>query len=362
MEQADLQDFRRHWRLRCSRWLYGAILCACPLALCGQEGAEVAEAAIDPDASPETRGELLGQNTITSSKSEVEILEDGTVADALQRRPDLRFNNVTVDGQKSNVSLSSMSSAAVDKVEVLKAVTPDVDADSLGGSVAVRSKPAFEQIRRTVQGRLAFEMDSDIQKLITEGTLTLGKSFGPGDDWGALFTIRGENDHHGNDNRSIDWIGLDDAPAGLRVINRMRLDQWRENDREVELTGVIDHRVTESLSLFVRGNTIKETGTINNPGYVLRFGDGTYVEADDNGATVENGRVKRTLMAFESSATNWTAAAGGFYVTEDVDADFRLSYESSEYLEPDFLYSISTRRAWTYPTIWPIDNFRPSSS
>lgn len=333
MEEGDSQEFWRPRRLRYSRWLYGAILCAWPWFLSAQEAVDPV---VDADAAPETRSELMGQNTITSSKSEVQILEDGTVADALQRRPDLRFNNVMVDGQESNVSLASMSSAAVDKVEVLKAVTPDVDADSLGGSVAVRSKPAFEQARRTVQGRLVFEMDSDLQKLVTEGTLTLGKAFGPKDDWGALFTIRGEDDHHGNDNSSIDWISLDDAPADLRVINRMRFDQWRDDDQEVELTGVIDHRVSGSLSLFVRGNFIQETGTISNPGYTLRFGDGTYVEADDTGATIEDGRAKRTLMAFDSSGTNWTAAAGGFYVTENIDADFRLSYESSDYLEPDF--------------------------
>lgn len=337
MEKVDSQDTWRFRRLQPGLWPAWIMLCAWPLYLSAQEAeGPPSEPEADPDASPVTRSELMGQDTITSSKSEVEILEDGTVADALQRRPDLRFNNVTVDGQKSTVSLASMSSAAVDKVEVLKAVTPDVDADSLGGSVAVRSKPAFEQTRRTIQGRLTFEMDSDVPDLVTEGTLTLGRAFGSKDNWGALFTIRGEDDHHGNDNRAIDWISLDDGPEDLRVINRLRLEQWRSSDQEVELTGVIDHRVNQNLSLFIRGNYAREDGTINNPRYELRFGDGTYIEADDDGALVEDARVKRNLMAFENSGDNWTAAAGGFFVTENIDADFRLSYEGSSYLEPDF--------------------------
>lgn len=336
MEEVDSQGILccRHPRFR--RLLFWVTLCACTVSLSGQDEANPEEVTVDPETTPAARGELMGEDTITSSKSEVEIQEDGTVADALQRRPDLRFNNVTVDGQKSNVSLSSMSSAAVAKVEVLKAVTPDVDADSLGGSVAVRSKPAFEQKRRTLQGRLTFEVDSDVPVLVTEGTLTLGRAFGPENSWGALFTVRGEDDHHGNDNRSIDWISPEGGPEDLRVINRMRLDQWRSSDREIELTGVVDHRINQNLSLFIRGNYIQEEASINNPQFELRFGDGTYVEADDGGAMVEAGRVKRDLMAFDSSGENWTAAVGGFYVTEGIDADFRLYFEGSSYLEPDF--------------------------
>ncbi len=334
MKNTASQSILRPWRSRFSLFLI--CLWALNATSAAQEQGAVPGSEPKAEATGEEQAELVSQETITSSRSEVKILEDGTVADALQRRPDLRFANVTVDGQKSDVSLASMSSAAVGKVEVLKAVTPDVDADSVGGSISVRSKPAFEQAGRTIQGRFVFGMDSGIQELVTKGTVTLGKAFGPDMDWGALFTIRGENDHGGSDNHSIKWISLDEDSGDLRVINRMKLSQWRDDGQELELTGVLDHRINQNLSLFVRGNYARENNAIHEPEIEVRFGVGTYVEADDDGAVVEGARVERRMMAFESKGEEWTASTGGYFETDNIDADFRFSYKEASTLTPDF--------------------------
>jgi len=287
---------------------------------------------VSSEANPATRS----TDSITSEKSEVELQEDGTVADALQRRPDLRFGNVTVDGQKSNVSLESMSSSAVDTVEVLKAVTPDIDADTLGGSVSVQSKPAFEQPRRTVQGRLTAEYRSSVDAISTVGTLTLGNAFGEERQWGALFTLTATDEIRGSYNRSLDWTPIDTPDGEVHALTRMRLDQWHNHERELELSGVFDHRVNESLSLYFRGNYQQDPGKIYNPQLDLRFDEGEFIRVDDESGEVEGARVKRNLMAFEHRGLEWTSAVGGYFVTGKVDADFRFSYERFDYSEPDF--------------------------
>lgn len=295
-------------------------------------------------AEPIEAGGISGEDTeatrttdsITSEKNEVDLQEDGTVADALQRRPDLRFGNVTVDGEKSNVSLESMSAAAVDTVEVLKAVTPDVDADTLGGSVSVSSKPAYEQEKPTLQGRLIAVYRSEDERVNPAGSLTLGNSFGDRRQWGALFTVTAENEFSGSHNRSLDWKPVATEDGEVLALERMRVDQWHHWEKALEVSGVIDHQVNELLSFFVRGNYQQEPGRIYNPRLEMRFDDGDYVRVSDDSAEVENARVKRDLMAFEHSGSEWTTAVGGFFVSEKMDADFRLSYEQSTYLEPDF--------------------------
>jgi len=310
------------------------------LVMCGWVATSTSSARNPDGPPPPEEGPIPSRapstGSIISEKNEVDLQEDGTVADSLQRRPDLRFGNVTVDGEKSNVSLSSMSAAAVDTVEVLKAVTPDVDADSLGGSVSVRSKPAFDQTRRTVQGRLVYTFDSEIDDFDAEGTFTFGNSFGSENQWGALLTVRGEHDPGGSDNRKIEWTDLDASGGEFRVIDRLGLGQWRDRDREIELTGVLDHRLNEHLSFFLRGNYQTEESRAYNPRFELRLGEGSFVEASARGATIEGARVKRNLMAFESSETEWSTAMGGFFVSENVDGDFRLFSKSSDYREPDF--------------------------
>lgn len=85
----------------------------------------------------------IESGAIVSEREGVEIVKKSNVAESVQRRPDLIFSNITIDGEKSNVSLSQLSASAVASLEVMKAVTPDLDADSRGGSLNLRSNPIF---------------------------------------------------------------------------------------------------------------------------------------------------------------------------------------------------------------------------
>ena len=289
--------------------------------------------AVDGEINPATRS----TEVIASQRSELEMQEDGTVADALQRRPDLRFNNVTVDGEKSEVSLSSMSSAAVEAVEVLKAVTPDLDADSLGGSVSVRSKPAYEQKRRTVQGRLTGAFGPQIDGAALDGTLTLGRAFGAENAWGTLITLRGNTETETADIRKIEWIDLDDSQGLYRVMDRMRTDKDSYDSQEAEFTGVLDFRANDRLSFYLRGNYMTSEFNLTNPRYELRFGEGLFTDSSYESGSVQGARAKRYLQFFESTGERWSTALGGYFLNESVDADFRLYYGENGYSEPDYL-------------------------
>ena len=93
----------------------------------------------------ETAKEKSQSDAIVSEKDSVELVADSNVGEAISRRPDLSFANVTIDGEATQVSLDSISADSIASVEVMKAVTPDQDADSRGGSISLKSRPAYEQ-------------------------------------------------------------------------------------------------------------------------------------------------------------------------------------------------------------------------
>lgn len=78
-------------------------------------------------------------DAIVSEKDAVDLVDDSSVREALNRRPDLSFANITIDGEDSRRSLDSISADSVTSVEVMKAVTPDQDADSRGGSISLKT-------------------------------------------------------------------------------------------------------------------------------------------------------------------------------------------------------------------------------
>ena len=100
-----------------------------------------AEAAVDLE---ESSAQNVDSEFIVSEKDEVELVKDSNVSEAIQR-PDLSFSNVTIDGEGSRQSLDSISAEDVTSVEVLKAVTPDQDADSRGGSIRLKTRPSYTQ-------------------------------------------------------------------------------------------------------------------------------------------------------------------------------------------------------------------------
>ena len=120
-----------------------AIRASVSMTLAGAAAGELwAKAAADPEQGGT---QSVESEFIVSEKDEVELVKDSNVSEAIQRRPDLSFSNVTIDGEGSRQSLDSISAEDVASLEVLKAVTPDQDADSRGGSIRLKTRPSYTQ-------------------------------------------------------------------------------------------------------------------------------------------------------------------------------------------------------------------------
>ena len=147
------------------------------------------------------------------ASDEIGKLPDYNTAEALQRLPgvsveidqsepryvvvrgiDPNLNQVTIDGnlvgipeaEGRRVALDTIPSDLVAAIEVVKAVTPDYDANAIGGSVNIVTPTAFDRpdAFTFVTARGSYNEKSG--KLGAGGAVTHGSRFGPDDQFGVV--------------------------------------------------------------------------------------------------------------------------------------------------------------------------------
>ena len=186
------QSYIRPW------FLFFALSCSSIIGFAEEEAASTPE-------KQETETSDENNDSIVSEKDEVSLVEDSSVADAVKRRPDLNFANVTIDGENSGVSLSSISANDVESVKVMKAVTPDLDADSRGGSISLKTRPTYDQKKRTTSLESSWSYDSLDSAQGYRGRLTFSGPLNEAKTWGARASISFRDSPYATETLYQDW-------------------------------------------------------------------------------------------------------------------------------------------------------------
>ncbi|MEZ5275129.1 MAG: TonB-dependent receptor [Opitutaceae bacterium] len=144
------------------------------------------------------------------SSDSVGSLPDRNVAEALARVPGVNidveagegrfvsirgieptFNNVTLDGntlappsvggrEGRATPLDVVGSGQVSQIEVIKSVTPDMDANALGGTVNIKSASGFDRDKRFIFGKVEVGQNSVADSTIVDTDVTYGDTFNDG--------------------------------------------------------------------------------------------------------------------------------------------------------------------------------------
>jgi TonB-dependent receptor len=165
---------------------------------------------------PQT-GEVSLNLTLTSSYLD-EIIVTGTrvdfnAAEAIQRLPglsveldqgegrypiirgiDSNLNNVTIDGNLvgapegsgRRVALDVVPSDLISIVEVVKAITPDLDGNAVGGNINIVTRSAFDSAEpfAVISARAGYNEKSSRNPY--GASVTWGSTLGPNDEWGLV--------------------------------------------------------------------------------------------------------------------------------------------------------------------------------
>lgn len=121
-----------------------------------------------------------------------------------------QLNSITINGDRipsaegdnRNIQMDLIPSDMVQAIEVNKAVTPDMDADAIGGSVNLVTRKAPDQLRLSVTGASGLNLLSN--KPIWTGGLVVGDRFA-NDKLGFIVTASVNVHQFGSDNVEGEW-------------------------------------------------------------------------------------------------------------------------------------------------------------
>ena len=195
-------------------------------------------------------------------------LPDYNTAEAVQRLPgisveidqgepryvvirgvDPNLNQVTIDGnlvgapeaEGRRVSLDTIPSDLVAAIEVVKAVTPDYDANAVGGSINIITPTAFDKAGDILNFRAQGSFNEKADRLGYGAAGTYGTRFGPDETFGIVVGGSYFRRYLDSDLAEFDWgtVGGIAAPVVYRLydyhIMRERIGgivnlDWRPND------------------------------------------------------------------------------------------------------------------------------------
>lgn len=216
-------------------------------------------------------------NIVTvASDEQIQRFPDLNVSDALRRMPGVSteefrgeatamfvrgmapgLNTVTLDGERlattgtsdRDVSLTGLSSDLIGAIEVIKAITPDMDADAVGGSVNLVAN-------RIVGERREFGMTASGGWHNFAGMGNPKASVNYGRSAGRLsYSLRG---NISRENRSMDdirhfWSEQQFEDRTIDRIDQMRIGEYEFQTDRYAVAGRLDYRLNDNNSVFVRG-------------------------------------------------------------------------------------------------------------
>ena len=190
----------------------------------------------------------------------------------------------SAEGDNRNIQMDLIPSDMIQTIEVNKAITPDMDADAIGGSVnlVTRSAPSGQRI----SGTLASGYNALSQKPIWTGGLIYGNRF-LNNKLGAVMSLSYNNHKFGSDNVEAEWVEGDDTPAYVETFEQ-RVYEVQRIRRSASLN--LDYEFNNKNSIYV--NSMYNWRDDRENRYVYALKDMS--EPDENGVSFTEGLERET--------------------------------------------------------------------
>jgi TonB-dependent receptor len=290
---------------------------------------------------------------------------DRNVAEALQRVPGLslqrdqgegrfitirganaNFNTTTINGLRipgpeddsRAVNLDVLSADLVESVEVSKSLTPDQDADAVGGNIEISTLSAFDlgdTVRLNLEGSYN-ETASDVSPR-PSATLTRLFSVGGGEDNLAISASLSWFDRTFEvDNVEAGEWPLVDTPSGMELRSPEAAEQ-RDYRLTRERTGAVfnvDFRPNDYSELFLRTLYSDFADNEIELEHEYIYEDGSPFSITENGGLFEDGPVERRGKETTATREIFAISFGGKHFIDQWDFDYTAGYTEASTSEP----------------------------
>ena len=227
----------------------------------------------------------LRRNNISNiiAADQIGRFPDANIGDALKRIPGInvqydqgeaRFGNirgtapqlnaVTINGERipsaeaeiRSIQLDLIPSDMIQTVEVSKAVTPDMDADAIGGSVnlVTRAAPSAQRISGTLGGGYNLLAEEPTYN----GSLIYGNRFA-NDKFGVIVSASYFNNNLGSDNIEGEWTYDDDNDNGKfddgenSYPEEIQVRQYYLQRIRQSYSASLDYKINPNHTIFFKG-------------------------------------------------------------------------------------------------------------
>ena len=167
------------------------------------------------------------------------------------RGTEARLNSTTINGERipspeagsRNVALDTIPADLLESIEVSKALTPDMDGDSIGGTVDLVTLRAPEETR--VSASLGAVYTLSMEKNAPTGQLTFGTRFGNEKKWGMIASLSGSDRKAGSDNIEPEY---DDGDLAVLEMRDYTIQRERYG-----VTADLDFQASTRSNYYLRG-------------------------------------------------------------------------------------------------------------
>jgi TonB-dependent receptor len=313
-------------------------------------------------------------------------LPDGNAGEAVRRLPgvfaeidqnegryivvrgiDAGLNNITIDGISAGSPEAATRGAAMDavpadlisRIEVVKAVTPDMDHSAIGASVNIVTPSAFDRKESFFYGTIAGGYNHGNDHTPYNGSATYGRKFGAGERWGvvvgASYSYRHYNSHRMSTNGSP-WT----ARNGFFVPTTQQLFLYDVERERSGVKGNLEFRPTPATQLSLRASFNRFQDREARDLSAFDFASGALTNQTATSGTFAGGRASIQFRGYLQRHTIANYALSGKHTAGPNVFDFTLSTGLAEKLTPSRIdwefRSAANAFANTYNTSSP--NFR----
>lgn len=286
---------------------------------------------------------------------------DQNVAESLQRLPgisiekdqgegrfasirgiDPELSNIMIDGvslpapesEERAVALDVIPNDILEFVEVNKVITPDMDGDTIGGTINIRTKSAFDYGRRFGSVSLETYYNDLMERYSGKTAATYGDVIG---DFGFILSASFEERHLGSDNVEADvWTDEGDFyyPKEIEFRNY-------EVSRQRKALGAALQFRQGNNSYYLRGLYNYFSDQEERANWLLIPDDGDVTTTAAGSGEVEDAEEsERELKDRFEEQTIWSLSAGGKNLFGNFTIDYQVSFSHAEENEPDARYSV----------------------
>ncbi len=174
--------------------------------------------------------------------------------------------------------LDTLGAGDISQIEVIKTITPDLDANSLGGTINIRTASAFDRPERFISGGVAMNYNESTDKSNPEARINFSDRFGPDKKWGIAASASYEKRDYSNDQITAGW--------NLRTINGQQVylpnqHELKPSEGNIARLGGnlnLEYRPDQDTQLYLRANwstterfehNIEIISRVNNQNVVL---------------------------------------------------------------------------------------------